>query len=347
MLQDRDMSQDVAGRAAQLMLRIQDGPIRTGKWHWLSYNFDPRTPGFHVVGAPTTIALALVDARMPGYAEEQLRRLEALGGRERNLGDYRQILAWYSELLVLQQLALHPWPSGVSFAMEPVAGGTKANPEVVIELAGVGRVGVEVKAPDLLDFGAARTGQTFQLNARGGDPDALGEAVTLPRDNPVKDFLVSADKKFAGFRASDEAFRSILVIVWDDFVNEPLTALLAPGSGLFTSNSFHQLGGMPVTYPNLDAVVLVRHQHQFRRGLANDPLVDGRRDLLDYGTADAFPFPALIMNPSGKPVPEAFIDALHAVSVHELTGAEYGPGETVMWTTTMSSDAQTDEPTAP
>jgi hypothetical protein len=131
-----------AARAAQLMKRIQDGPIRTGGWHWLDYNFNPDTPGFVLVGVPTAIALAVVDKRMPGYADEQIARLERLGGRERNMGDYRQILSWYAELLVMQQLALHDWPSTATFDMEPVAGASNYNPEVVVRVDGVGSLGL-------------------------------------------------------------------------------------------------------------------------------------------------------------------------------------------------------------
>ena len=93
-----------------------------------------------------------------------------------------------------------------------------------------------------------------------------------------------------------------MVVVWDDFVNEPLTALSAPCSGLFTPNSFHHIDGKPVQYPNVDAVLLVRHQHQIVEGLAGRPLVDGRTDLLDYGRAGEFPPHALVTNPAGKPL---------------------------------------------
>jgi hypothetical protein len=99
---------------------------------------------------------------MPGYAEEQIDRLERLGGRERDIGDYRQIVSWYAELLVMQQLALYAWPpAAVTFDMEPVAGESNYNPEVVIHLAGVGSLGVEVKAPDLIDHTGKRTANPF------------------------------------------------------------------------------------------------------------------------------------------------------------------------------------------
>ncbi|MFE7329409.1 hypothetical protein ACFU8W_31400 [Streptomyces sp. NPDC057565] len=329
------MSNTIAKHAAELMDAIQNGPIRT-EWHWLDYNFNPKTPGFGTVGAPTVMALATGDAVMPGFAAEQLKRLESFGGVDRDRGHYQQILSWYAEVLVVAHLAAYEWPAPVKFEMEPVAGGSKANPEVVIKLDGVGALGVEVKAADLSTHVKHRSSNSWQLNARTGvSPKCLGEAVTLPRDNQVKSFLVSADKKFAGFRATDLNFWSVLVIVWDDFVNEPLTALTSPASGLFTPNSFHRADGGAVEFPNVDAVLLVRHQHQLVEGLAGRPLVDDRAHLLDYGPHGSFPPHALVTNPAGHLLPAEFLSALHAVPVEALNAAaEYNPGEIVMWVDT-------------
>lgn len=326
------MTNPIARHAAELMDRIQTGPIRTG-WHWLSYNFTPVTPGFVSVGGPTCLALANGDAAMPGFAAEQLARLEGMGGREKDLGQYWQIVSWYAELLVTAHLAEHRWPTPATFQMEPTAGDSKMNPELVVELDRVGTLGVEVKAPNLGTHRELRRSNDWQLNARVPVAlDALEGGVTLPRDNPMKDFLVGADKKFAGFKAADPNFASVLVVVWDDFVNEPLTALSALGSGLFTPNSFHQVEGKPVQYPNVDAVLLIRHQHQIVEGLAGRPLVDDRTHLLDYGNPGDFPPHALVTNPAGKPLPVEFMNALHAVPVEALSAAaEYNPGEVVIW----------------
>ncbi|GAA4561272.1 hypothetical protein [Streptomyces collinus] len=326
------MPTSIASRAAKLMQAVQSGPIRT-RWHWLDYNFNPRTRGFVTVAGPTVMALAAGDAVMPGFAAEQLKRLESFGGVEKSRGHYQQILAWYCEVLVVAHLAAYAWPAPVAFEMEPTAGDAKANPEVVIKLDGVGALGVEVKAADLSTHLKHRASNPWQLNARTTvSPQSLGKAVTLPRDNPVKDFLVSADNKFAAFRALDPDFRSVLVIVWDDFVNEPLTALTSPASGLFTANSFHRVDGRAVEYPNVDAVLLVRHQHQVVEGLAGQPLIDERAHLLDYGQPGSFPPHALVTNPAGRPLPAEFLAALHAVPLQALNAAaEYNPGEIVMW----------------
>ncbi|MFI9764986.1 hypothetical protein ACIHFB_44475 [Streptomyces sp. NPDC051963] len=329
------MTHSIARRAAELMSSIQNGPIRT-QWHWLGYNFNPKTPGFAMVGGPTVMALAAGDAVMPGFAAEQLKRLESFGGAEKDLGHYQQILAWYCEVLVVAHLAAYGWPAPAAFEMEPVAGGAKANPEVVIKLDGVGALGVEVKAADLRVHREQRASNGWQLNARTAASEALRDkAVTFPRDNPVKDFLISADKKFAGFRATDPDFWSVLVVVWDDFVNEPLTALTSPASGLFTPRSFYRADGGAVEFANVDAVLLVRHQHHVVEGLAGRPLADSRAHLLDYGRPGGLPPHALVTNPAGRALAAEFLAALHAVPVEALNAAaEYNPGEMVMWVNT-------------
>jgi hypothetical protein len=216
-------------------------------------------------------------------------------------------------------------------------GTSKKNPETVIDLAGVGSLGVDVKAPNLRSHQATRGKDPWQMLAR--ESFRSPGATTLPRDNPVKDFLVSANAKFEGFRAQSSSFASASLIVWDDYVNEPLAALLAPQSGLLTPNSFHRdSDDNPVLYPNVDAVVLVRHQHQLVRGTQNRPPVDQRVHFHDWGLRDDFPPHAVIPNPAGRPLAQPWLDALSVWQLAVLAPAgEYTPGGVVMW---IDSDEQ-------
>lgn len=314
-----------------LLERLRSGPMFE-KWHWLQWNFSPehyREPYFARV---TLDALLTCDRAMHGFADDMLGRLERIGGRDRNLDDYEQIKQWLGELLVVHHFVSYPWSVPVTFDHEPVAAGSKQNPEMTVNAQDF-RLGIEVKTPDLRPLAERRKTANWQLLDRmPGMKEALSGDVVLPRDNPIKDFLRSADSKFAGFRAADPNFRSVLVIVWDDFVNEPISALLSPSSGLLTPNSFDQLlDGSRWTYSNVDAVVLLRHQHQFVEGMANRPPLDERDDFLDYGRPGAFPFNALIACPDGQPLSEELERALQAVPPHPMLGAEYVPAETVMW----------------
>jgi hypothetical protein len=79
--------------------------------------------------------------------------------------------------------------------------------------------GIEVKAPALQTHIKTRHANSMQVPARLFTPEMLAalrrpdEAMTLPRDNPVKDFLRSANTKFAAFKDEVEDFVGILVIV--------------------------------------------------------------------------------------------------------------------------------------
>lgn len=314
-----------------LLQRLRSGPM-FNEWHWLQWNFSPghyREPLFARV---TLDALVTCDRAMSGFADDMLERLESIGGRDRNLDDYEQIKQWLGELLVVHHFVSYPWSVPVTFDHEPVAVGSKQNPEMTVNGPNF-RLGIEVKTPDLRALNERRKTADWQLLDRmPGMRESLSGDVALPRDNPIKDFLQSADSKFAGFRAADPTFRSVLIIVWDDFINEPLSALLSPSSGLLTPNSFDLLpDGSRRTYPNVDAVVVLRHQLQFVEGMANRPPLDQRDSFLDYGRPGAFPFNALVTCPDGQPLSEDLVMALHAVPPHPTLGAEYIPAETVMW----------------
>lgn len=316
-----------------LLARIQSGPIFQ-RWHWLQDNFTPGSDGMSYFAPLIVRALVAVDDAMPGYAEDMVARLEQVGGRDRNIDDYETIIQWLAEVLISLHLVELSWPGNVRMEKEPKAGDSLKNPELLIDLDAVGKLGVEVKAPSLSRHRELRQLQPWQLLARTNvTPNLLDGSVTLPRDNPVKDFLQSADAKFAGFR-DDPNLNSILFIVWDDFVNEPISALLSPSSGLFTSNSFDlDESNNPRQYPNLDGVVLLRHQHQFIEGMANRPPLDARDTFLDYGGPGDFPPHVLIPNPFGRELDPVWIEALGAWHPESLqdAGSEYLPAEIVAW----------------
>lgn len=321
-----------------LWKRVLAGPIGPAqdKWHWLEYNFTPGTAGNNYFTPLTLQALHRIDAVMPGYAEAMITRLEQVNGRPMNQDDYEAIRQWLAEVLVVDHLVRHKWPAAPTFIMEPPAPGSKKNPEILVEVPDLGALGVEVKCPNLRIHAAKRRANPSQLLDRAlGKNPRLESPITPPRDLPLKDFLTSAQNKFEGFRAArPRDFQSVLFIVWDDYINEPISALSSPASGLLTPNTFlRQESGAPVTFPALDAVVLMRHQHQFKEGMANRPPIDQRHHFLDYGEKDAFPPHALIRTPEGQCLRNEWADALGAWPLEELytAGAEYHPSSLVTW----------------
>lgn len=160
------------------------------------------------------------------------------------------------------------------------------------------------------------------------------EKLTLPRDNPVKDFLVSADGKFAAFHADDSDFYGVLAIVWDDFIYEPITALLHPSSGLLTENSFaRDAHGDPMRFPNVDAILLISHLQWLKRALG-----EGHPDVAFAMSDQAFRWDfdatrpvAIVDTPDGRPIPEEIRKLLGVRPLDAIHGAEYRPSDMVHW----------------
>ncbi len=300
------------------------------KWHWLQYNFSLHNGRETEFAARALDALLSCDKVMPGYSDRMIRRLASIGGREQCQDDYESIRQWIGELLVVQHLVAFDWPEAVTFRDEPRAPGNAKCPELLVSGQGWS-LGVEVKTPDLRELRTQRFRNDIQILARV-PPEVVpeSEGKTLPRDNAMKDFLWSADEKFRGF--DDDGFRGILFVVWDDFIKEPLSALLSPNSGLFTPRSFAEdESGGPPSFSQVDAVVLIRHQHQFRDGMAGDPPTDDRMHFLDYGEVGRYPPNLLVVNPQGDELPEPILTALQAVPPTTSLGAENVPGEMIFW----------------
>jgi len=280
-------------------------------WHWFTYHFeriDDSGRG-QPLAASVVNALVTCDSAMPGYAAKSLATMGAIGGNEKVLPHYDQLLQYLAELHVVLQAVSFDWGAPVRFLLEPTAEGSKKNPALTVECGGV-IFGIEVKAPALRAHAELRGTNRTQVPSRGFTSDMLDqlkgtdEKLTLPRDNPVKDFLVSANAKFESFKKRDASFVGILVIVWDDHVYEPISSLLHKHSGLFTPQSFHvDSTGKAVTYPNVDGVFVIRQLHQLVRATRELPLGDGRVDPLEFGEAGSFPFKIFIQNPHGNLVP--------------------------------------------
>lgn len=139
-------------------------------------------------------------------------------------------------LVVERILVSMDWPPEAVFTYEPESKSGR-RPELSVEVS-ESRYLFEVKAPSLLEHIRNRSMPNIQIPAHGVfQPDRLERvtgngSIVLPRDNPIKDFLISAEEKFTDFDRVSGC--NILVIVWDYFIYEPLSALVHPLSGLLT-----------------------------------------------------------------------------------------------------------------
>lgn len=274
-------------------------------------------------------ALAEIDTATPGYAREMVDRIAAIPGTGEQ--QYEAVLQILGEIYVVRGVVRVADRDGqrVRIRHEPGGAGEK-NPECDATISGV-PVAVEVKTPKLIQHGRLRAENPWQVTARMPREMTQTLTATPPRDNPVKDFLISADAKFSAYELFQSGAFRLLVIIWDDFCNEPIAALVSPVSGLLTPNSFNRDAfGAPVRYPNVDGVIVVRHQHQLIRATRCEPLVDGLPEVMAYHHT-GFPPKAFIQVPGGREIPPPLLDALGAVPLADCMGAEYQPSELIMW----------------
>jgi hypothetical protein len=310
--------------------------IVSGPWHWYYWLFahGPRRPFV----ARLITACAECELKLPGLGWSLIEDVASISGREKHEPHYEMLIQKLSEILVLRQLLYLAWPEGTMFHHEPAAIPNGKRPELKVDTPD--RIFLfEVKAPSLLSHQRTRSQNPVQFPGRMFDA-AMRKMLAgehkpiLPRDNPIKDFLASAEEKFAPFAGEKETV-GILIIVWDDFMFEPITSLVhAPSQGLLTTETFARTAdGSPVTYPHIDAVVIVRHLLYFQQGAAET--LTERKHAFDFGGDRDLPN-VLVPVPGGKRLPEVIITGLRALHYDDVAirnFADYRPQEYVWFNT--------------
>ncbi|GJQ47847.1 hypothetical protein [Candidatus Kuenenia stuttgartiensis] len=295
-------------------------------WHYYAYHFDYRRRGSdHPFAQSIVNACIDCNKKLPGFAKGFIDAIASISGREKYESHYEQLLQRISELHVIHKLLTYEWPFEAIFQWEPTTQTSKKKPELNIE-GGSKTFGIEVKAPSLLSHIKILQSNPTQLSARNFTNDEIEQlpdaekGITYPRDNPLKDFLISAESKFRPFKEENPEFSGVLVVVWDDFIYEPISALLHEKSGLFTPNSFDPDKN---TFPNVDGVVLIRHLHQLMRAAGDRPL--------DYGRDGEYPPKVFISNPYGNGVSKSLLECLQAYTPSKEMGAEYSTSDLIWW----------------
>ena len=308
--------------------------LRETEWHWFSYHFYNGPTSF----ARSILACAAsINTKTEGIGTELLLELISIGGNERDERQYEQLIQKLSELLVIERIVQFDWPQGTTFQHEPEAYQGGPRPELRVNFHDRELI-IEVKTPSLLEHIRNRNSRPVQLPYRGGVPRKLAENLTddggvvLPRDNPVKDFLIDANRKFEGFRNGDEV-STLLVIVWDDFIFEPISTLINDQSGLLTDSSYVRTDeGEARRYPNIDQIVIVRHLNYFVQHSREEPLID-REHAMDFGDQRALPNVCFDAH-GDKNVPEQLLEHLRAIRHDDpaiANFADYRAQDIVFW----------------
>ncbi len=273
--------------AAKFFLYTMD-KIGKCNWHWLQYFYFFLPP--HPIAQEIAETCAFVEQKITGLGCHYVDRLVSIKDRPKDDGDYDRIMQVLAEMLIVYRVLRISWPCETIFRYEE-AGQTGKRPELLIESEGK-RFLFEVKAPSLIKHVKERQTHDLQVPSRIIpkkliDTIGKGRPVTLPRDNPIKDFLTNTEEKFSDFEQTDGA--NVLVIVWDDYIYEPISILVNDISGLLTENSFHKNSQEEaIEFPSIDAVIIVRQLSNFYYGLAEKP-IQGRTGIFDYGGDDALP----------------------------------------------------------
>jgi hypothetical protein len=317
---------------SRLIEIVEKSPIRQ-EWHFFGYHFQTAgTMAEHALARGILDALIEIEAKLQGFAAEYIGRIAAINGRPNEKRDYEQLMQLLAELVILRRVVGFDWPSTPTFSYEPVTGSSRKNPEITVAYD-TRLIGFEVKSPALSEHRQRRGTNMLHLPARGRmrETDVISEAgdkVTLPRDNPVKDFLLSAESKFNAFKKLD-GFHSVLVVVWDDHIYEPIGSLLHPESGLFTANSFFKEDGMARRFENIDSVIITSHRFGLGAAAALDyPGATAADDPLKFGTGMPN---AYIKAPQGNDAPEEVLRCMDAAVPDSRLGAEMTSPDLIIW----------------
>lgn len=307
-------------------------------WHWLSYHFLPYNDGYeHFLSAAIVESCVEIEAFLPGYTDKFSARLASLSGKEKYIPHYEQIIQLLSELYVIRHL-VSQGHEGASFVHEPIAVGSPKNPELEMKMNGM-TFYFEVKCRQYIEHHNNRGGAAIEIPSRAegildlvNELNAEGKSISLPRDNVVKDFLVSANKKFSGFKKQNHDAVCVLVIIWDDFAYEPISSLLNEASGLLTERSFFREDGEAVIFKYIDSILIVRQSHHLVRATRNLLPTDGLRHPLDWGKKGAVLPKALIpVAELSSDLVDCLCDLLEAHHIDALQrAADYRPQQIVL-----------------
>ncbi|UMY49304.1 hypothetical protein [Pseudomonas azotoformans] len=317
----------------QAMRRDIDAAILSGEGrHFLDFHF-----ANHNEFAQEFVELMCVlEDLCPGAGSTTVKKISSLRGSDR--ATYEQIVQALCELIIGKKfIEAFPESEGFKLDWEPTDVG-KANPEFML-VGPKWRLLVEVKCPSLHDYETKNGLAAQQLTARlPGLKDVMtefsGVAPALPLDNKLKDFLVSAEKKFSSFQEVSVPTYGLLVVCWTERMFEAVSPLSNEGCGLLTSESYYRKDEEVVKFTHVSGVITTQQQSFLKSSLAGHRPNHLVSDL-DYGSYWKPNTPA---NPIYSPnefakrqLPQEIIDVLEAVMVGHHLDPIASPIDFVMW----------------
>lgn len=327
----------------ELVQYILTSKIVNGTWHWYNYHFSMlKSKREHSFVSSFLDSLILSECKIPGIGKKYIDTIAAIEGRVKNEDDHDQLIQILAELLIVTNLLSFSWEDGTVFHHEPTFANSKKNPEILIEEPSGLKLLIEVKAPRYLKNRQIRLSHTKQLPARSSILNELKtKEISLPRDNSIKDFLISANEKFETFLPKENYF-NILFIVSDDFVQEIVSPLISPSSGLLTDKSFAKDEFERfLKFDSIDMIIITRHLLNIVKCLGDTGPVDNFKHALDYGeplclkSGKGFPPKVFYKNPFHEVnIPKKVLECFQAIdpaSGDVVLGGEYIPSDLIFW----------------
>lgn len=279
-------------------------------------------------------ALANIDEAERGGAARIVARAALLRGLEQ--GTYDRLLQLACEVYVSSAIAkaAEAGTKGCGkFELEPGRQSNQKNPEVLARVSGKD-CAVEVKAPSLRSYRLGLREFQALLPRRASTKKLLKTYSATPA--PAKRIaraLESANQKFSALKRDVPKAITLLYLIWDDYIQEPVSVLWGVG-GILNREAG---GGWPSVgeLSSIDGVVLDRHQRVLIEALAFNPRCPR------FCPREGFPFEyyfaehppkAIIQNPFGNPVPREIVEALDLTPIEGLQFvAEYRPAGIIHW----------------
>ena len=267
--------------------------ILSKDFHWLGYHFSHYKNGYEHELASSIVNCSLnVENRIKGFAEKFSDKLASLANSHMNTQHYEQIIQLLAELLVFNHLS-NVFSQEAEFLLEPIIVKNGKNPELGIK-TNDRELYVEVKCREYIYQTNKRAKAVIELPTRiSGFPEVAKnltkgeEEIVYPRDNVVKDFLISANSKFKDFKIRNPNALTALVIVWDDYIYEVISSLLSGSSGLLTENSYYRDDdGRPVKFEYINSIILIRHSHHIVRATRDESLSENLSHPLEWPNLD-------------------------------------------------------------
>jgi hypothetical protein len=220
--------------------------LTDGKQHWFME---------HLVDA-----LHEIEQCTPGYTTMMIDKIATFAKAQA-----AQVFQHLGEILVLRTLIHLDGTDRSSIELEPQVTSASKNPEFRMKIHNKWYA-FEVKTPDLVPFAQIRH-NGLQLTSRVTNEEraelSARRKVILSKDLKIQDYLISAEAKFQALKTKKDYEQDItvLIIIWDDYINEAISALKNPSSGLLTEHSFYPES----RFENVDSVIVLRHQHHLNR----------------------------------------------------------------------------------